>query len=163
MVAAMSGWLAVKYTEFPDVDHGSWTPAWQEPNLIPWLFAQSKNQTSSAKSSGVSTRKAARDESAAVTGASASALPRSGRSQGTAGNGASISPDLGAYEAGYFGACPTGSMKPISLDTSKSYPLVVSLHGAGGKGSDNKANMRMAWLAALAREELRRKYPCFVL
>ena len=32
----------VKYTEFPGVGHGSWTPAWADENLIPWLFKQRK-------------------------------------------------------------------------------------------------------------------------
>lgn len=29
-----------KYTEYPDVDHNSWTPAFADPELFPWLFAQ---------------------------------------------------------------------------------------------------------------------------
>lgn len=33
----------VRYTEFPDVGHASWNPAWSEPELIPWLFEQSKD------------------------------------------------------------------------------------------------------------------------
>jgi predicted peptidase len=30
-----------KYTEYPGVGHGSWTPAFAEPELLPWLTAQS--------------------------------------------------------------------------------------------------------------------------
>jgi len=30
----------VKYTEYPGVGHNSWTPAWSEKELIPWLFKQ---------------------------------------------------------------------------------------------------------------------------
>ena len=30
----------VRYTEFKDAGHGAWVPAWQEPGLVPWLFAQ---------------------------------------------------------------------------------------------------------------------------
>jgi predicted peptidase len=30
------------YTQYPDVDHNSWTPAFQEPQLLPWLFAQKR-------------------------------------------------------------------------------------------------------------------------
>ena len=41
MVAALKqAGREVKYTEFPDVDHGSWGPAWNEPELAPWLFAK---------------------------------------------------------------------------------------------------------------------------
>lgn len=29
-----------KYTEYPDVGHGSWVPAFAEPELLPWLMAQ---------------------------------------------------------------------------------------------------------------------------
>ena len=31
-----------KYTEYPNVAHGSWKPAYEEPNLLEWLFAQKK-------------------------------------------------------------------------------------------------------------------------
>ena len=30
------------YSEYPDVGHGSWTNAFEEPQLLPWLFAQRK-------------------------------------------------------------------------------------------------------------------------
>jgi predicted peptidase len=30
----------VKYTEFPEANHNSWDPAFAEPDLLPWLFAQ---------------------------------------------------------------------------------------------------------------------------
>ncbi|MCY2929043.1 MAG: alpha/beta hydrolase-fold protein [Planctomycetota bacterium] len=32
-----------KYTEYPDVDHFSWVPAFAEPDLLKWLFAQKRN------------------------------------------------------------------------------------------------------------------------
>lgn len=28
------------YTEYPDIKHESWVPAYQEPHLLPWLFKQ---------------------------------------------------------------------------------------------------------------------------
>lgn len=31
------------YTEYPHVGHGSWKPAYQEPELFPWLFSKQKN------------------------------------------------------------------------------------------------------------------------
>jgi poly(3-hydroxybutyrate) depolymerase len=31
-----------KYTEYPDVDHNSWDLAYRDPELIEWLFAQSR-------------------------------------------------------------------------------------------------------------------------
>ncbi|MDZ7618340.1 MAG: alpha/beta hydrolase-fold protein [Patescibacteria group bacterium] len=32
-----------RYTEYPGVGHNCWTPATQEPQLLPWLFSQSLN------------------------------------------------------------------------------------------------------------------------
>lgn len=29
-----------KYTEYPELGHNSWTPAAEDPGLLPWLFAQ---------------------------------------------------------------------------------------------------------------------------
>lgn len=29
-----------RYTEYPDVGHDAWVPAFREPQLLPWLFAQ---------------------------------------------------------------------------------------------------------------------------
>ncbi len=31
-----------KYTEYPNEYHGSWKPAYQEPDLLKWMFAQKK-------------------------------------------------------------------------------------------------------------------------
>ena len=31
-----------RYTEYPGVGHDSWTPAYQEPDLLDWMFAQEK-------------------------------------------------------------------------------------------------------------------------
>jgi predicted peptidase len=32
-----------KYTEYPDVGHNSWEPAYKDPELFKWLFAQKKD------------------------------------------------------------------------------------------------------------------------
>lgn len=32
------------YCEYPDVGHNSWTNAFEEPRLLPWLFAQSRSK-----------------------------------------------------------------------------------------------------------------------
>ncbi len=42
MVAALktAGAKAVKYTEYPEVGHFSWTPAFGDAELLPWVFAQ---------------------------------------------------------------------------------------------------------------------------
>jgi predicted peptidase len=33
-----------KYTEYPAEGHGSWTPAFHEPELLPWMFAQARRR-----------------------------------------------------------------------------------------------------------------------
>lgn len=44
MVAALKVAEAkAKYTEYPGVKHDSWKKAFQEPQLLPWLFSQKKN------------------------------------------------------------------------------------------------------------------------
>ena len=37
---------------------------------------------------------------------------------------------------------PCRVMKPINFDPGKNYPVIVSLHGAGGKGSDNRKQLK---------------------
>jgi predicted peptidase len=32
----------VKFTLYPDANHNSWDPAFAEPQLLPWLFAQKR-------------------------------------------------------------------------------------------------------------------------
>jgi predicted peptidase len=35
--------IAVRYSEYPGVGHDSWTPAFAEPELLKWLFAQRRS------------------------------------------------------------------------------------------------------------------------
>ncbi len=74
------------------------------------------------------------------------------------------------YEARTFAlATPGGTqefafrlLKPEKIETGKKYPVVLFLHGAGERGSDNKA--QLAYLPEwIAKSESRQKYPCFVL
>lgn len=42
MFEAIKKWQAdVKYTEYPDVNHDSWTPTFAEPELLSWMFSHS--------------------------------------------------------------------------------------------------------------------------
>jgi hypothetical protein len=34
------------YSEYPDVGHDSWTSAFEEPRLLPWLFSQKRGDGS---------------------------------------------------------------------------------------------------------------------
>lgn len=57
---------------------------------------------------------------------------------------------------------PYRLMKPMGFDSAKRYPLIVSLHGGGGKGTDNRKQLK-AWNESLAEERNRSNYPCYVL
>ena len=57
---------------------------------------------------------------------------------------------------------PCRLMKPINFDASQKYPVIVSLHGAGGKGSDNRKQLKV-WNGQLADKAVRTKFPCYVL
>jgi len=39
-----------KYTEYPGVNHNSWDQAYQDPELVEWLFAQKRNQNETVDS-----------------------------------------------------------------------------------------------------------------
>lgn len=74
-----------------------------------------------------------------------------------------VSPEtLALYEPGEFKGVKYRLMKPIDFDPDRTYPLILSLHGAGGKGSQNIKNLRN-WNEWLTDEKLRREHPCFVL
>ena len=71
-----------------------------------------------------------------------------------------------AYELykprGSYKAMPYRVMEPYNYDPEKSYPLILSLHGAGGRGDDNSMQIR-AWNRWILKEDWREKYPCFVI
>jgi len=71
---------------------------------------------------------------------------------------------LALYEAREFKGVQYRLLKPIDLEKNpnQEYPMVLSLHGAGGTGTDNVRNLRY-WNTVMAQEELRRKHPCFVV
>lgn len=68
------------------------------------------------------------------------------------------------YEAKTLGELNYRLMPPIDRadNPGTAYPLILSLHGAGGRGAGNKKNLRN-WNGYLADESLRRKHPCYVL
>ena len=53
-------------------------------------------------------------------------------------------------------------MEPIGFDSDTRYPVIVSLHGAGGRGTDNRKQLK-DWNRLLAEEQTRSDYPCYVL
>lgn len=66
------------------------------------------------------------------------------------------------YEPVEGAGIPCRVMKPIHFDSSESYPVIVSLHGAGGKGTGNRKQLKV-WNRQLAEKERREKFPCYVV
>lgn len=66
------------------------------------------------------------------------------------------------YKAGRFEGLPYRFLTPNDYDPVKRYPLILSLHGAGGVGDDNLSNLRH-WNAIFVDPAWCEKYPCFVV
>lgn len=66
------------------------------------------------------------------------------------------------HESHIYNDMPYRIMKPINYKSLKKYPVIVSLHGGGGRGTDNLKQLRN-WNAILAEEQNRKDYPCYVL
>ena len=66
------------------------------------------------------------------------------------------------YEPRMFDGMPVRAMKPIDFDPSERYPVIVSLHGAGGKGTDNHKQLK-DWNRQLAESQRRKDFPCYVV
>ena len=66
------------------------------------------------------------------------------------------------YAPGAAGALPYRLMKPVKVEADTLYPVIVSLHGGGGRGNDNLRQLR-GWNERLAEPERRADYPCYVL
>lgn len=57
---------------------------------------------------------------------------------------------------------PCRVMNPIHFDAAQKYPVILSLHGAGGKGSDNRKQLKN-WNQQLAEKQRRTDFPCYVV
>lgn len=66
------------------------------------------------------------------------------------------------YVPQVFQDLPVRVMKPIDFDAKKSYPVILSLHGGGGKGTDNKKQLK-DWNRQLAETQRRKEFPCYVV
>ena len=66
------------------------------------------------------------------------------------------------YQKGEFEGMPYRLMAPIVSSKQKRFPLVLSLHGGGGRGTDNIRSL-VAEPEILASGKNRKQYPCYVL
>jgi predicted peptidase len=58
-------------------------------------------------------------------------------------------------------ALPYRLLSPKAVKARTRYPLVIFLHGAGERGSDNQRQLKH-FVRSFAGSEVRRIYPCFV-
>lgn len=66
------------------------------------------------------------------------------------------------YQPAQFDQMPLRVMPPIQIESGKKYPLILSLHGAGGTGTDNNKQLR-DWNKQLALPQRRKAFPCYVI
>lgn len=76
-------------------------------------------------------------------------------------------PLAGRFEARVFtneqgGTLPYRLLRPDGYDPARAYPLVIFLHGAGERGSNNVAQLKHG-LRRFAAPDLQARHPCFVL
>lgn len=70
---------------------------------------------------------------------------------------------MALYEAKTFEGVPYRYLEPLDVsEGDKTFPIVLTLHGAGGRGDDNRKNLKV-FNGVLASQEMREKYPCFVI
>jgi len=53
-------------------------------------------------------------------------------------------------------------LKPAKIEPGKKYPIVLFLHGAGERGSDNSKQLQYL-PTQMAQQEFQEKYPCFLI
>src|SRR5688572_2175495 len=60
-------------------------------------------------------------------------------------------PDSAFYQPGIFNAMPYQIMFPRNYDATKSYPIVIFLHGSDERGTDNEKQLK--WGASLFKSD----------
>lgn len=68
----------------------------------------------------------------------------------------------GSYEDAQGGRMPYLLRLPAGYDPEQRYPLVLALHGAGGRGTDNRGR-GIKTGQVLRQDKSQQTYPCFVL
>jgi len=67
------------------------------------------------------------------------------------------------YMSSQGNSLPYRLLKPLDYNFTKQYPLVISLHGSGARGTDNAKQVMGAFLPRLLSEpENRKNYPAFL-
>ena len=71
-------------------------------------------------------------------------------------------PALARVHKSETGSLPYRLVKPLNYNPDKKYPLVIAMHGAGGRGTDNTSRAIDAF-KFLTTPETREQYPAFVI
>lgn len=66
------------------------------------------------------------------------------------------------YQPQVFQGLPVRVMEPANFEANRSYPVIVSLHGAGGVGTNNQKQLK-DWNRQLADPKRRSQFPCYVV
>ncbi|MCG7850909.1 MAG: prolyl oligopeptidase family serine peptidase, partial [Methanosarcinaceae archaeon] len=120
----------VIYSELEGVNHGSWIPAWETKELIPWLFKQRSPNHGKAQSSIKPRQQAERQ---GQRGRGPGARGPGGRGQGKNfgqegwSNGAIPNPDGGVLD---YQLCNPPQLKP-----NEKYPVILSMGGTSAPRS----------------------------
>jgi predicted peptidase len=74
----------------------------------------------------------------------------------------SLQIDSAIYHAGKFRHMPYRILLPQHYDSSKTYPLLIFLHGIGERGTDNRK--QLTWGSSLfQKDSIRSRYPAFIV
>lgn len=65
------------------------------------------------------------------------------------------------YESREFQGVRYRWFAPV-VEEGRKYPMILSLHGAGGKGTDNRRNLKV-WNGVITESGFQEKYPCFIV
>lgn len=73
-----------------------------------------------------------------------------------------------AYQARTFKLSATKSLPyrlfiPKNYDASKAYPVILTLHGAGERGNDNRSQLNHLFTNMWADDSIQKENPCFVI
>jgi len=160
----------VIYSELEGVNHGSWIPAWETKELIPWLFEQRNPNPGKAQSRIRPGQQAERQGQ----------RRREPGARGPRGRGQNVSFSLTAddFEADSI-VSPSDSvdvlryryMTPLDYQPGESYPIVLFLHGGGERENPDNPNAinksqingQPAWANAFGDPAARQKYPAFLI
>ncbi len=80
----------------------------------------------------------------------------------TVANSKAVEDWIELYEPHVYKDMPYRLLRPINFDSEMKYPVIVSLHSGGRKGTDNLKQMKTG-LRIFSGEQIRKDYPCYIV